>query len=147
MRLRTDSSILAGYARTRELGVGAERFAQWPAETLADLDAIEPAKIGDVWRAHYPSGGQDHHVGYALTCPNEQCADGVHHWTWAGNCSERVSGDEHRRCQHQLDGVSCWAWTGSAEDSTLTAHPSLHSVVGRGGCGWHGWLRNGEMVV
>lgn len=34
-----------------------------------------------------------------------------------------------------------WEWDGDLDSPTLS--PSLHK---QGGCGWHGWLRNGEFV-
>lgn len=35
-----------------------------------------------------------------------------------------------------------WQWDGNRQKPTLT--PSIHKQVG---CGWHGWLRNGEWVT
>lgn len=73
---------------------------------------------------------------YALTCPNAACEQGVHLWDHAYNCPVRTDPDAR----------PCWSWTGSADDSTLSASPSLHVMAELGGCGWHGWLRDGEMV-
>jgi hypothetical protein len=66
---------------------------------------------------------------------NEACPSGVHFWTHGHDCGDRSR--EH---------VSCWTWTGSPDDGTLSAQPSLWVVPDLGGCGWHGFLTNGEMV-
>lgn len=48
---------------------------------------------------------------------------------------------------YQLDGRAMWTWDGNVESPTCT--PSiLHTKRGDGsksdGCGWHGYLTNGE---
>jgi len=40
---------------------------------------------------------------------------------------------------------SQWTRTGDSFDN-LTLHPSLHQVKEKGGCGWHGWLKNGILT-
>lgn len=124
MRLRTDSAHLAGWHRALNLGA----LVQKPGEDWRDTLAAPPAEPGDVWRLH---------VGYALTCPKTDCTAGVHYWDHAWNCPRR----------YERDAPSCWQWSGSPEDGTLSATPSLHVLAERGGCGWHGWLRNGQMVL
>lgn len=60
--------------------------------------------------------------------------------------------DEDHRCyvpfQVAIDGGPClepkgWQRTGETFE-TLTLAPSILRV---GGCGWHGWIRNGEVVT
>lgn len=102
------------------------------------------AEPGDMWRIfwHHEVDGQqvdDHIAGYAICCPT--CKH-IHHWTSASNCSTRGTGGS---CSHQTELTSCWNWTGSAEEGTLSATPSLHCPKELGGCGWHGYLTNGEL--
>lgn len=105
-----------------------------------ELVGVEPAQPGDCWRAHWHAlSGVGPIAGYAICCP--KCLQ-VHSWTSARNC---------KPCPHQGIG-SCWQWSGSAEDGTLTASPSLHALakgpkvgIDGHGCGWHGWLQNGEL--
>lgn len=106
-------------------------------------DTKPPPLPGDTWRIHWYNhvdGVQvnDQIAGYAICCP--LCLK-VHHWTTANNCP-RIAGEG---CAHEKAHTSCWTWTGSAEDGTLTASPSLYSVEALGGCGWHGWLHDGEL--
>jgi hypothetical protein len=38
-------------------------------------------------------------------------------------------------------------WTRTGEDfETLTLTPSIHSDPAKGGCGWHGFITNGEVL-
>lgn len=122
MRLRTDGSFFDG----------------------DDQDDPRPKpQPGDTWRIYWyhldEEGNQinDWLAGYAICCP--KCLK-VHHWTTASNCPRTPEG-----CAHEKAHTSCWTWTGSAEEGTLTASPSLFSVEALGGCGWHGWLQNGEL--
>lgn len=39
-------------------------------------------------------------------------------------------------------GQTCWQRTGE-DFETLTLHPSIQRV---GGCGYHGWVKNGEVT-
>ena len=133
MRLRTDSLHIAGWKRSAELGARQVDPDDNDVSTHPDYAAIEPAQPGDVWILRNQNGGI---VGYGLTCPNEACDQGAHAWDHARDCPHR----------YERDAPPCWTWTGSIEDGTLTATPSLHVVKEWGGCGWHGWLRNGEMV-
>jgi hypothetical protein len=105
------------------------------------------AQPGDTWRVQWSGGPM---AGYAICCPG--CKQ-VHHWCTANNCARDIpwtvvgsDGQEYSgmKCQHEGVG-SCWNWSGSAEDGTLTATPSLHCTKDLGGCGWHGFLTNGEM--
>lgn len=132
MRLRDDSVHIAGWKRAHALlgchcGPEMNHVAHDP-----DLAGVEAAQPGDVWELRNKNGGL---TGYGLTCPNEQCESGAHAWDHARDCPLRAA----------PDAPPCWAWTGSAEEGTLTASPSLHVVKEWGGCGWHGFLRNGQM--
>lgn len=147
MRLRTDSWYIAGWKRAAALG------RPDVAGSVLD-DPVPAAELGDVWVIRFDGDRTQSHdntpedwpiIGYALTCPNEQCRFGVHDWTWANNCGEKLPEGE-ARCTHMRDRRSCWQWSGSVDDGTLTATPSLHSPTELGGCGWHGHLRDGEMV-
>jgi Family of unknown function (DUF6527) len=60
--------------------------------------------------------------------------------------------DEDHRCyvpfEHPIDGGPVlerkgWQRTGDTFE-TLTLAPSILRV---GGCGWHGWIRNGEVIT
>ena len=133
MRLRTDSFHIAGWKRAHALrgcdcGPDQKHVAHKPKEY-----PDPPAEPGDVWVLRNRNGEV---TGYGLTCPNETCEQGVHPWDHAYDCPRRG----------EADAPPCWSWSGSIEDGTLTATPSLHVLVERGGCGWHGFLRNGEMV-
>lgn len=39
-----------------------------------------------------------------------------------------------------------WKRTGDTFE-TLTLSPSILRSVAKGGCGWHGWIRNGEVLT
>lgn len=131
MNLRTDSAHIAGWRRAYQLGAAPEINVRWALSDLApDESAITAAQPGDVWSIG------DGMKGYCLTCPNAACIEGIHCWTHVRDCSQRKDPSH----------LSCWTWTGSPEAGDLTAQPSLHVVAEWGGCGWHGWLRAGEMV-
>ena len=117
-----------------------------------EWDATPAAEPGDVWRSTWYKAGDEigPPAGYLIGCPT--CRQ-VHGWSTANNCASRrmVTGTNsdgtsftYPTCDHQGVG-SCWTWTGSAEDGTLTASPSLHCPKNKGGCGFHGWLENGEL--
>jgi hypothetical protein len=153
MRLRTDNFHLAGWKRAALIGGRID-----VAKSILD-DPIPAAEPGDVWIVRQSPknidemrfGGSDEEsadwpiVGYALTCPNGACRFGVHDWTWANNCSQKLP-EGGPRCVHMRDRQSCWTWTGSVEEGTLTANPSLHSPTKLGGCGFHGWLKKGVLA-
>lgn len=141
IRFRTDGPSIAELK-----GLGKPRPDYYDQ---ALWDATPPAEPGDTWRMRW-HGGYDKAgnrlegpvAGYAICCP--QCRE-VHHWTTADNCATKGQNPEYpHSCLHSLSGSlgSCWIWTGSAEDGTLTAHPSLFAS---GACGWHGWLQNGDL--
>lgn len=153
MRLRTDDYHLAGWKRGALVGGRTDVAEQFLVDDV--IEAVEgdvwvirtmPPGDEDGWRTQ--SWGGDHEdwpvIGYALTCPNESCRFGVHEWTHASNCDQHFPAGGPR-CAHQRDRTSCWTWSGSVLDGTLTASPSLHSPADLGGCGWHGWLRNGTL--
>jgi hypothetical protein len=134
-RFRTDGFHIA------DLKAQGKAREEWFEATL--WDPIPPAELGDVWRIHWAKCNDAGHTidgplaGYAIFCP--KCHT-VHCWTTATNCAQKAG----TSCPHEGTG-SCWTWSGSAESGTLTASPSLHCVLELGGCGWHGWLNNGEM--
>lgn len=134
MRLRHDSAILAGLHRAFQLG----NLTFIEGQDWSDVFSTPPAMPGDVWYSYTrsPNGVGKRHTGYALTCPNSNCKQGVHHWDHGWNCRLRFDPDHN----------SCWRWAGSAEMGNLTASPSLHVLASRGGCGWHGHLMNGNMI-
>lgn len=45
---------------------------------------------------------------------------------------------------HRSDGHT-WQRTGD-DFATLTLHPSIKRDRAKGGCGWHGWVKNGEVT-
>jgi hypothetical protein len=139
-RFRTDSAHYAELAATPDKA--REYYANDPA-TLEVILRTPPPEPGDLWRItwHAPEGEPSPLAGYAIACP--RCRE-VHRWTTANNCHvEEVGGlCVHERSQNGGRLGSCWTWTGSAEEGTLTATPSLHNS---GGCGWHGFLTNGEL--
>jgi hypothetical protein len=135
---RTDSAHYAELARTPDKA--REYYGNDPA-TLEEILRTPPAQPGDLWRIHWHSEAEPPPLaGYAIGCP--RCLE-VHRWTSANNCHEgEVDGlCVHERSQNGGRLGSCWTWTGSAEEGTLTASPSLLNNQ----CGWHGWLRNGEL--
>jgi len=148
MRFRTDS-LLGAEFHARELAgkpAGPCSCAQADCIYLPEnYRTFPPAEPGDTWRLRW-GGTKDEQgpiCGYAIFCPG--CRQ-IHHWTTANNCaSKRALAGGGTTCDH-TGKSSCWTWSGSAEDGTLTANPSLHSDASKGGCGWHGWLRNGELV-
>lgn len=42
-------------------------------------------------------------------------------------------------------GEPTWSRTGDTFEA-LTLSPSIHRVKEKGGCGWHGWIKNGEVT-
>ena len=44
----------------------------------------------------------------------------------------------------RADGEPTWQRTGDTFE-TLTLHPSILRSPQKGGCGWHGWVTNGEV--
>lgn len=136
LRARTDCSWVDADTRlTIDRGVRDDGLVT-PRERafITGLDPIEP---GDAWPISWSMGG---HAGYAIVCP--RCRQ-VHTWTLARNCGFDVVNGQ---CGHKRDGGkgSCWTWTGDLAAGTLTADPSL--LNGDPECGWHGWLKNGELV-
>lgn len=130
---------------------------EWSPDWLVFAEHGEEAKPGDVWVLRQPPGdpsrrhyGEQHQdwpiVGYALTCPKATCKSGVHAWDHTHECKAgHLVGGVMTQCQQGADR-GCWSWSGSPYDGTLTGSPSLHCVEALGGCGWHGFMRSGEMV-
>jgi Family of unknown function (DUF6527) len=160
MRFRTDSPwIAAAKAKGRTFeqeydGDVGDGWAPTP-EARAIWDATPLPEPGDTWRVRWY--GSDAMAGYDICCP--KCRE-IHGWTTATNCGSRRALPEWEytdpttgvksmkpggfTCDHSGVG-SCWNWQGSAEDNAMTASPSLWCQEEKGGCGWHGWLQNGEM--
>jgi hypothetical protein len=148
IRFRSDNRYIA---EQKALGRGFERVASWATRDL--FDATPAAEPGDIWRVYWYSLEAPGHLGppagYDICCIT--CRR-VHSWNTATNCASRKPIREEGTgkvigytCAHS--GVSsCWQWTGSAEEGTLTASPSLYSREDLGGCGYHGFLRNGEIT-
>lgn len=147
MRFRTDGWH---WADLKTHGWTAEKMKEIYSEAdVAAFEATEAARPGDVWRVRwYKEGGDGPTAGYAICCPT--CGH-IHTWTTANNCGQKTipvkwtdkNGAEQTTmtCVHSGNS-SCWQWTGSAEENTLTAHPSL---LVRSECGFHGWLQNGVL--
>ena len=154
IHFRTDGEH---YADLKTYGWTREKFiAEYPDRVpdYVDLfESIPTAQPGDIWMAHwYKESGEKPLAGYAICCV--KCGH-VHKWTTAGNCQTDVqevhykdqdgADKSYSACVHRRTGTgSCWIWTGSAGDGTLSASPSL--LVTSPECGWHGWLRDGELV-
>lgn len=155
IRFRTDSALLAELHRRELDGERPRRCScrdpecHFHPERWREVPPLEP---GDCWRIHWKQtveqearGDAPVLAGYELGCPRCHRA---HAWTTAHNCSTRrpIPGEDGSpigyTCAHSGTG-SCWTWTGDAEAGTLTASPSLHAT---GACGWHGWLRSGQLV-
>lgn len=131
IRLRVDSPLAA------EIAAGKAQFA-FDAGSTRGWKCDGPAAPGDAWKVHFLDGS---FAGYCICCP--KCGF-LHYWTQAKNCPRGNDG----RCIHtrQEPKRSCWDWSGDAAAGTLTASPSLHSRGEDGGCGWHGFLKNGELT-
>lgn len=160
MRFRTDNAHIA---ERKALGdtYEASHVDSWATREI--WDATPPAEPGDTWRTRWAvtvdqqvAGITEGPIaGYAICCP--KCRQ-VHRWTTALGCPPvhhhkyiDANGVEQKfsTCAHSGVG-SCWDWSGSADENTLTAKPSLHCVTEwsghpTGGCGWHGFLTNGEL--
>ncbi len=75
-----------------------------------------------------------HGIGMLFDCPCGKCGPGMVEFS------------------NPLDGGAPlttsspkWKRTGDTFE-TLTLHPSVHMVKEKGGCGWHGWIKNGEVT-
>jgi hypothetical protein len=154
MRFRTDGNHLA------DLKAAGESFEQhFPRDSFVDDSQYElwkqgwentpKTEPGDVWRIFYHhevDGVQvdDQIAGYAICCI---ACGRVHVWTSARNCNQKVPMPWGESCVHREAHTSCWTWTGSAEAGTLTAAPSLQVLKEHclWGCGWHGFIQNGDI--
>lgn len=133
------------YVSMRTNGADWVDYIGLPKEEYEALPLLQP---GDIWRSHW-RGEAGNLAGYAICCPT--CKE-VHPWTTATNCSfnltehtykDKDGNDKsYKVCGHSGIG-SCWDWTGSAEEGTLSANPSLLCHT----CGYHGWLKNGELTA
>lgn len=98
---------------------------------------------GDCWRIGV-YGNPNGTAGYAICCP--RCRE-VHFWTHAVNCKTRRSlPDGGSTCGHERTGTSCWTWQTRWKGVPVNARPSLHCDAKLGGCGYHGFLRNGALT-
>lgn len=139
MRLRADSAHIAGWKRAHRLN-GCPNKDDGRDECVCSSQKPEYALIpeaeeGDVWASRTQSGTL---IGYGLTCPAQNCMQGMHFWTHTIDC------------KLPLDHGPDWSWTGSPEAGDLSASPSLMIVTEINGqpidsCGWHGFLTNGQM--
>ncbi len=75
-----------------------------------------------------------HGVGMSFDCP---CGCGSRGYVDFTNPLD--GGPPHRGNDHH------WQRTGD-DFETITLAPSILRIRGAGGCGWHGWFRNGEVV-
>lgn len=104
-------------------GPGAMWFADW---MLRDLDRT---KVGNLWR-----GPDDH-------CLIVKCPPNGHEWTVDGRCSN---------CTKPTDDLhKCWIRHGTPPNITVDKNGNTCSA-GAGSIlvpGWHGYLRNGELVT
>jgi hypothetical protein len=141
IRLRTDHRYIAAMKALGKPRVESGDDPTWC--TQEEWDATPAAEPGDIWGPVEWYGHPGSLAGYDIACP--KCHD-VHGWTTARNCSSRraLPGGGFT-CDHEAAHGSCWTWTGSAADGTLSASPSLHCDASIGGCGWHGFLTNGEL--
>ena len=78
-------------------------------------------------------------VGVMMECPCRRCPPLIE------------GGGLYVPFANPLDGgASCeprgWQRTGDTIE-TLTLSPSVLRDKDKGGCGWHGWIRNGEAVT
>lgn len=139
MRYRTDGSWYAECAAM--LRDGKPLPSPYDGEEYrADIAATPPAEPGDTWAIHWHANeGEGPLAGYGICCP--RCRE-IHWWTTATNCTTGLVDGlcEHRRAASGRLG-SCWTWTGDPATNHLSASPSLLSHE----CGWHGWLRDGEL--
>lgn len=139
IRFRTDGWHFADLKAKGTTAATMRNEYGYNEHDVARFEALPPAEPGDCWRVRWHKEEGDGPIaGYAICCP---LCKNIHAWTTASNCASRLPGGS---CQHSGNG-SCWNWTGSAEDGTLTASPSLYCQESLGGCGWHGWLQNGDL--
>lgn len=76
-------------------------------------------------------------IGLMFTCPCGQC-DEDH------DCYVDFANPLDGGPRHVADGPA-WTRTGDSFE-TLTLTPSIHRVKEKGGCGWHGFITNGEVT-
>jgi hypothetical protein len=146
MRFRSDSWAAAEDVIRIARGERSHYLDHLNPDDAALLRATPPVQPGDTWRVRWyaPEGREGPIAGYAIGCPT--CGM-VHAWTTANNCQagrRAIGTTSITVCEHSGTG-SCWQWSGSAEAGTLTASPSLHSVLALGGCGFHGFLTGGVL--
>jgi hypothetical protein len=106
---------------------------------LADLDPRWLGAGGDgVTRADGSPAPERHGVGIIFECPcgRSEHDDGGSH-AIAIEFDRPLDGGP----AHRTDG-KVWQRTGETFE-TLTLSPSIQRI---GGCGWHGWIRNGEVI-
>jgi hypothetical protein len=101
------------------------------------LTDLHPRWIGaggeGVFDAEHNPMPERHGVGIILDCP---CGNSEHEHRLFVPFRNPLDGGE------QLSNQQGWERTGETfEDLTLS--PSIHRI---GGCAWHGWIRNGEII-
>lgn len=108
---------------------------------LADLDPHWVGAGGEGVYSRAPDGTlvpapERHGVGLSFDCP-------------CGKCGQRCYVD----FENPIDGGAPMPdprprWNRSGDTfETLTLTPSILRNTGKGGCGWHGFVRSGEIVM
>ena len=142
IRFRSDSILVAEEAGRRARGLPPQicpcTEPDCPSREQLVM-ATPPTQPGDCWRLGWY--GNENLSGFAICCP--QCGE-VHHWGSATNCTSRreLPGGGFT-CDH-AGKASCWTWTLGPDGAPTDVSPSLFA---QGACGWHGWLRGGELVT
>lgn len=75
-----------------------------------------------------------HGIGFHFDCP---CGCGVPCFVAFANPLDGAPPPDPNR--------PLWSRTGETFE-TLTLTPSIHRVKEKGGCGWHGFITNGEVI-
>lgn len=103
---------------------------------LVDLRPVWVGAGGDgITLADGSPAPERHGVGVSFDCPCGACGT---------QCFVPFN--------NPIDGGGVWdptrsLWTRTGETfETLSLTPSIHRVPGKGGCGWHGFVTNGEVI-
>lgn len=110
------------------------------------LTELHPQWIGaggdGIYNADMTPAPLRHGIGLLFDCPKGCLSD----------IEDRGVERHYVSLANPLDGGAPFEanrslWTRTGEDfETLTLTPRIHSVVEKGGCGWHGWITNGEVT-
>ena len=107
-------------------------------KTLKELNARFVGAGGEgVFNADGSPAPQRTGVGVALDCPCGKCDE--YHWLFVPFTNPIDGGPavEHL-------GRPTWQRTGDTIE-TLTLSPSILRSIEKGGCGWHGYIENGQV--